>query len=70
MNGAQLQPENEGQDRPWIDTQGLQNKAINLFLLEVITPAEYKTLLKQLWSPDYENHVVADEIINNKIKSM
>ena len=71
MNGEKIQDmDSVSQDRPWIDVQRLEHKALQLFMIKEITADEYRALLKQLWSPDYENHVVADEIINNKIKSM
>jgi len=73
MNGAKLTPIDQDQpqqERPWIDVQALERRALQLFMLDVISKEECKGLFKQLWSPDYENHVVADEIIKEKLKLM
>ena len=71
MNGEKIQDmDSVSQDRPWIDVQRLEHKALQLFMIKEITADEYRALLKQLWSPDYENHVVAEQTIINKVRSV
>lgn len=54
----------------WVDVNALERKALSLFMLETIKPEEYKTFLKLIWSPDRENHVVAEEMLTNIIKDL
>lgn len=43
---------------------------LQLFMMQKITPDQFTTLRKMLYSVDKENHVVAIETINNLIKKL
>lgn len=43
---------------------------LQLFMMQKITPDQFTTLRKMLYSVDKENHVVAIETINNLIKEL
>lgn len=54
----------------YLDVYGLTQKAMSLVLSEDITKDEYKRIVRMLYSVDMENHLIADIIINNKIKEL
>lgn len=56
--------------RQEVDAQALQLQVLMLFMTEEISKLEYKRLVKMLFSPDKENHVVAYEIIKTKIQEL
>lgn len=43
---------------------------IHLMNMQAITPQDYRTLYKQLHSPDKENHVVAEQCILEIIRNL
>ena len=43
---------------------------LQLFMMQKVTPDQFSTLRKMLYSVDQENHVVAIETINNLIKEL
>lgn len=51
----------------WIDTDKLQQKALSLFMIDELSKEDYKTFIKLIYSPDYENRAVAETMIHNII---
>ena len=58
------------QPEPTVDVEKARLSCLELVMAEVINKAEYRKLIKMLYSPDQENWVVADEIIKTKINEL
>lgn len=53
-----------------VAAQAIELQLLMLFMTEEISKLEYKRLIKMLFSPDKENHIVAYEIIKTKIEQL
>lgn len=52
------------------DLEEVKDKARLLRMAEVITPGEFRRVLKLIYSPDHENHLMAQEIVNQKMSEL
>lgn len=53
-----------------IDTEELRRRGLELRMARVLNSKEYRRILSLTLSPDEENHVMAEQIINAKIKEL
>ena len=60
----------EPPDPLYVDIDKCKAHLIHLANMEAITPQDYRSLYKQLHSPDKENHVVAEQCILEIIKNL